>query len=231
MQSSRMTRQLLLATAVLLYSLPGSPHGASAQEEVLGIEQHDEFRRSRATDFGRMFPRLRPFQPNENLLVALAEAMRDPGGGDTNNPNLFGAGFTFLGQFLDHDVTLMVEPLGAADRNLHRLLNNRTGHLDLDSVYGGGLQGSPQLYDRHGRFLFSTPNGFEDFQRDPVTGVAVLVENRNDENLIIAQLHIAFQKFHNHYIDKGLRFKAAQQQVRWHWQWIVVNEFLPTIVG
>lgn len=125
----------------------------------------------------------------------------------------------------------MVEPLGSADRNLFGLLNNRTARLDLDSVYGGGLQGSPQLYDAQGRFLFSTPNGFEDFQRDPTTGVAVLVEGRNDENLIIAQLHIAFQKFHNHYIDQGLRFKAAQQMVRWHWQWIVVHEFLPTIVG
>jgi hypothetical protein len=180
-----------------------------------------------------MFPRLRPFQPNETLLATLAEAMRDPapGAAEGNNPNLLGAGFTFLGQFLDHDLTLMVEPLGSADRNLFGLLNNRTARLDLDSVYGGGLQGSPQLYDAQGRFLFSMPNGFEDFQRDPTTGVAVLVEGRNDENLIIAQLHIAFQKFHNHYIDQGLRFKAAQQMVRWHWQWIVVHEFLPAIVG
>ena len=46
-----------------------------------------------------------------------------------------------------------------------------------------------------------------------------------------ASFHIAFQKFHNHYIDQGLSFKAAQQQVRWHWQWIVVHDFLPTIAG
>lgn len=58
--------------------------------------------------------------------------------------------------------------------------------------------------------MFSTPNGFEDFQRDPTSGVAVLVEGRNDENLVIAQLHIAFQKFHNHYINQGLTFSEAQ---------------------
>ena len=231
MSSARTSLQLVVTTA-LLSSFPVS-HGASALEEVLGIEQHDEFRRSRETDFGRMFPRLRPFQPNENLLATLAELMRDPapGAAEGNNPDLKGAGFTFLGQFLDHDLTLMVEPLGSADANLRGLLNNRTARLDLDSVYGGGLQGSPQLYDEKGRFKFSTPNGFEDFQRDPVTGVAVLVENRNDENLIIAQLHIAFQKFHNYYIDQGLHFRAAQRMVRWHWQWMVVHEFLPTLVG
>jgi len=233
MSASRTTLPFFLSATVLLSSLPGLFQSASALEEVLGIEQQDEFRRSRETDFGRMFPRLRPFQPNEALLATLAEQMRDPapGAAEGNNPDLKGAGFTFLGQFLDHDLTLMVEPLGTADRNLFGLLNNRTARLDLDSVYGGGLQGSPQLYDRRGRFLFSTPNGFEDFQRDPATGVAVLVENRNDENLIIAQLHVAFQKFHNHYIDQGMRFKEAQQMVRWHWQWIVVHEFLPTIVG
>jgi Animal haem peroxidase len=233
MSSVRTKLQLIVALTALIYPLSSSLPGASAQEEVLGIEQHDEFRRSRQTDFGRMFPRLPPFQPNENLLATLAEQMRDPASGapEGDNPNGFGAGVTFLGQFLDHDMTLMVEPLGAADRRLFGLLNNRTARLDLDSVYGGGLQGSPQLYDRHGRFLFSTPNGFEDFQRDPTTGVAVLVENRNDENLIIAQIHIAFQKFHNHYINQGLSFRAAQQQVRWHWQWILVNEYLPTIVG
>src|SRR5215510_14957677 len=231
MPASRTTLPFFLSATILLSSLPGLFQSASALEEVLGIEQQDEFRRSRASDFARMFPRLSPFQPNEALLIALSEGMREPDGFDGNNVNAVGAGFTFWGQFLDHDVTLMVEPLGSADRSLRGLLNGRTAFLDLDSVYGGGLQGSPQLYDRRGRFLFATPNGFEDFQRDPATGVAVLVENRNDENLIIAQLHIAFQKFHNHYIDKGLSFKAAQQQVRWHWQWIVVNEFLPTMVG
>src|SRR5215510_2319775 len=199
MPASRTTLPFFLSATILLSSLPGLFQSASALEEVLGIEQQDEFRRSRASDFARMFPRLSPFQPNEALLIALSEGMREPDGFDGNNVNGVGAGFTFWGQFLDHDVTLMVEPLGSADRSLRGLLNGRTAFLDLDSVYGGGLQGSPQLYDRRGRFLFATPNGFEDF--------------------------------HNHYIDKGLSFKAAQQQVRWHWQWIVVNEFLPTMVG
>jgi hypothetical protein len=168
-------------------------------------------------DFGRMFPTLPAFQPAEALLKSLALAMQDPNAAADDNPLSVPSGFTYLGQFLDHDITLMVEFLSQADSDLGGLGNNRTPRLDLDSVYGAGPVGNPQLYDAQGRFVFSTPNGFEDFQRDPTSGVAVLVEGRNDENLVIAQLHIAFQKFHNHYINQGLTFSEAQQMVRWHW--------------
>ena len=109
------------------------------------------------------------------------------------------------------------------------MVNGRTAKLDLDSMYGGGQVGSPQLYDG-AKFKFSSPNGFEDLQRAE-SGQAVLVEGRNDENLVIAQIHIAFQKFHNAWIDQGLSFSQAQKMVRWHWQWIVVHDFLPHIVG
>jgi hypothetical protein len=182
------------------------------------------------TDFGRMFPDLPAFQPADQLLVALAEAMKEssPPAPINDNPTGTPSGFTYLGQFLDHDMTLDATPLGDANINIDAMVNSRTPMLDLDSVYGGGQVGSPQLYDG-AKFKFSNPNGFEDFQRT-ATGQAVLVEGRNDENLVIAQLHIAFQKFHNKLIDQGLSFSEAQRTVRWHWQWIVVHEFLPHIV-
>ena len=181
------------------------------------------------TDFGRMFPDLPLFQPADQLLVDLALAMKDPNLPVNDSPVGTPSGFTYLGQFLDHDLTLDATPLGEANIDIDEMVNGRTARLDLDTMYGGGQAGSPQLYDG-ARFRFSSPNGFEDLQRT-ASGQAILVEGRNDENLVITQVHIAFQKFHNSLIDQGLSFSQAQRTVRWHWQWIVVHEFLPHIVG
>ena len=150
------------------------------------------------------------------LAMLLALAMKDPNADVNDNPNGTPSGFTYLGQFLDHDLTLDATPLGDANIDIDAMVNGRTAKLDLDSMYGGGQVGSPQLYDG-AKFKFSNPNGFEDLQRTG-TGQAVLIEGRNDENLVIAQLHIAFQKFHNALIDQGLSFSDAQRTVRWHWQ-------------
>ena len=169
------------------------------------------------------------FQPADRLLVDLALAMKDPNLPVNDNPDLTPSGFTYVGQFLDHDLTLDATPLGDANIDIAAMVNGRTPRLDLDSMYGGGRRKSPQLYDGP-KFKFSSPNGFEDLQRTE-TGQAILVEGRNDENLVIAQVHIAFEKFHNAWIDRGLRFREARKMVRWHWQWIVVHEFLPHIVG
>ena len=59
--------------------------------------------------------------------------------------------------------------------------------------------------------------------------------------MIVSQLHLAFLKFHNAVVDKvkidtGLTnpneiFAEAQRIVRWHYQWIIVHEFLPLTVG
>jgi Animal haem peroxidase len=182
-----------------------------------------------STDFGRMFPGLAAFAPPDPLLVNLALAMKDPNLAVNDNPDGTPSGFTYLGQFLDHDLTLDATPLGEANIDTDAMVNGRTARLDLDSMYGGGQIGSPQLYDG-AKFKFSSPNGFEDLQRTD-TGQAVLVEGRNDENLVIAQIQIAFMKFHNAWIDYGLSFSEAQQMVRWHWQWIVVHEFLPHITS
>ena len=53
---------------------------------------------------------------------------------DNPNPEMT-VGFTFLGQFLDHDITFDPAPLTAPPANGPNL---RTPFLDLDSVYGRG---------------------------------------------------------------------------------------------
>jgi len=193
---------------------------------VVAIDKHPM-----STDFGRMFGDLPAYTaPSDELLHSLAESMRDPNLPINDNPAGVSSGFTYVGQFLDHDLTLNTTPLGEATIDVDGMLNNRIPKLDLDSMYGGGRQGNPELYDAVGHFKFEQPNGFDDLQRTG-SGQAVLVEGRNDENLVIAQIHIAMQKLHNHFLDTGVSFTEAQQLTRWHWQWVVVHDFLPEIVG
>ena len=56
------------------------------------------------------------------------------------------AGYTYLGQFIDHDLTLDLTPLGDGPGGV--ISNFRSPRLDLDSLYGLGPGGTPFLY-RH----------------------------------------------------------------------------------
>ena len=70
-------------------------------------------------------------------------------------------------------------------------------------------------------------------------GTAIIADPRNDQTLIILQLHVAMQKFHNRLVDymrasgmpRSAVFESARRLARWHYQWIVTHEFLPAIVG
>lgn len=140
---------------------------------------------------------------------------------------------TTLGQFIDHDLTLDTLPQPAEPVDPTDLLNSRTFRFDLDNVYGGGPTVSPQLYDTDGaHFLLqeANQNGVRDLPRNP-DGSAILVEHRNDENEIISQIHVGFLKFHNTLIDQGLTFEQARRTTIRYYQWIVLHEFLPHIVG
>jgi hypothetical protein len=148
------------------------------------------------------------------------------------------AGVTFMGQFLDHDMTFdETSPLGVPLDPL-QAPNTRTPGFDLDSVYGAGPSGSPQLYHPSDRDKFRVDNGglFEDLPRN-ANGSAILADRRNDENLMLAGLHAAFLLFHNRVVDllrsQGQTnvFAAAQRLVRWHYQWMILHEFLPLFVG
>ena len=78
----------------------------------------------------------------------------------------------------------------------------------------------------------------------PRDGTAIIGDPRNDENLMIAGLQVAFLKFHNRIVDmlrdgrprlgraaRERRLRRRAQLATWHYQWIIVNEFLPPIVG
>jgi Animal haem peroxidase len=165
------------------------------------------------------------------------------------------AGFTYLGQFIDHDITF--DPMSKLDRpnEPDSLVNFRTPRLDLDSLYGSGPQDQPFLYDWKrsrppGKKLLvahnspdamvgGEPLASQDLPRNH-EGRALIGDPRNDENVILTQLHLLFIRFHNAVVDRLLAagqvaaddlFDEAQRIVRWHYQWIVVNEFLPMVAG
>lgn len=165
------------------------------------------------------------------------------------------AGYTYLGQFIDHDLTLDLTPLSRArGSDLSRTVNFRMPRLDLEHLYGGGPDVWPFLYERThlrsaARFLIGRTIPTSDFgsssndlPRSP-DGIALVGDPRQDENLIIAQLHLAFLKLHNaiigdakalgaspHYRNAGSTFDAARRVLTWHYQWVVRHDFLRQIL-
>ncbi|HEY1703424.1 MAG TPA: heme peroxidase family protein [Trebonia sp.] len=224
--------------------------------------------------FGRMFPALPARKP---AGLGLAERFGLPGGlmdggettTDQENPGL-PAGFTYFGQLIDHNTTF--DPTSQLDQDTDplSLTDFRPPRLDLANVYGTGPVAQPYLYDpdSRGTKIATSANGVDVVRTSE--HVALIGDPRNDENLLLSQLHLAFVKFHNALVDLlaagtitdvngdplpprppaqppvedpgvpieellstgdyyGALFSKAQQLARWHYQWIIVHEYLPLI--
>ncbi len=195
--------------------------------------------------FGRMFRHLPPFLPSDEALDALARQMVEPepqpGQDDTvgDNPDI-PAGFTYFGQFVDHDLTFDPTSKLQGENDPDALVDFRTPRFDLDSVYGRGPDDQPFLYEDDGVHLLLGKNraGEEDLPRN-AKGRALLGDARNDENLIISQLTLGILKYHNRVLDapavarlpEDRRFDEGRRIVRWHYQWAVIHDFLARLVG
>ncbi|SFI23012.1 Animal haem peroxidase [Planctomicrobium piriforme] len=148
-----------------------------------------------------------------------------------------------LGQFIDHDLTF--DPASSLQKvnDPDALVDFRTPRFDLDNLYGRGPDDQPYMYQGDGvRFVLGralTGNSDDASSRDlqrTAGGRAIIGDPRNDENVIISQLQAAFLRFHNRVADvlkaSGPRdFAKVQEVVRWHYQWVVLHDFLPTIIG
>jgi hypothetical protein len=109
-------------------------------------------------------------------------------------------------------------------------------------VYGDGPSGSRLLYDQTDPVKFRVEHGglFEDLPRD-ANGTAIVADPRNDENLVISGLQVAFLLFHNAMVDRVRInepdwssedvFHEARRLTTLHYQWLLVHEFLPQFVG
>ena len=186
-----------------------------------------------------MFKKLAAYNPSDALLKDLARQMNDGKApisdvkdSDAEFDSGIPAGFIYFGQFIDHDMTRDKTPLSLQQQDPQAMTNYDTPRFDLGSVYGGGPTASPELYDakRPGYLKVNVHDGLTDLPRDEV-GAAFLGDPRNDENLIVAQLHTVFLRLHNTFRDQGKSFTQAQQLCRWHYQWLIVHDFLPRIVG
>jgi hypothetical protein len=236
------------AGAVVGGQLPTVAHAADGGPGLHGVELRGMYLTSKNRlaegRFGLMFKKLPAFAPPDSLLDDLASKMVEPDTSDAflakKGENLF-AGFTFIGQFIDHDITLDTTPLSLQQEDPDATTNFRTARYDLDSVYGRGPVDDLKFYDPDDRdklLLLKNEYGVLDMARDG-DGHAIIPDRRNDENLIVVQFHKAVAQFHNAIVDyvraQGMRkewvFEAARRLTRWHYQWAVIHDFLPRFVG
>ena len=202
----------------------------------------------------------------EQPVISGTAVTKDDNDRFNENPNpALTSGFTFVGQFVDHDITFDTTSLSEQQADPNATTNFRTPRYDLDAIYGLGPNQNPQLYDSNDRDKFKIvetkydenkgikglvltepettyypkpPLVVWDVQRDSA-GKATIADPRNDQTLIILQMHVAMQKFHNKLVDymRALRvpraavFESARRLARWHYQWMVTHDFLPAIVG
>jgi heme peroxidase len=182
---------------------------------------------------------------NETLanLDALGAAMTSgfdpPKDGRDDEESGIPALYTYLGQFVDHDLTF--DPMSSLTKqnDPDALTDFRTPAFDLDDVYGRGPDDQPYLYDHGPTFLLGDPIAgasdpdARDLPRNNASIRRALIgDPRNDENSIVSQLHGLFLRFHNRTVadNPGLDFAHIQRLVRFHYQFVLLNDFLPRIV-
>jgi len=195
--------------------------------------------------FSRMGPKGIGKQLGDGARKKLGAAMARAGGGLSQIP----AGFTYLGQFIDHDLTFdKTDVMLGTNVTPAQLLQARSPSLDLDSLYGAGPldPASAKFYEADGLHLKMgkttgpTKNGF-DLPRGAGNTVAkkrkaIIPDPRNDENLAVAQTHLAMIRFHNRVVDTQLggvsaaqKFDTAREIVTKHYQWMIRTDYLPRI--
>lgn len=236
----------------------GKHEGASIQGEGLVNDSASGFR------FTRIFPALSPFVVKMSVARSVGELMTSPdvARGDSNIP----VGYTYFGQFVDHDITRDVTEatVGEADNPNtdaieqtmdQDLVQRRSPSLDLDSVYGTPTEGggASPLVDGV-RFSFQATqtspgagNSAKQLRYDLHRGrsrnssgeevdVVLIPDNRNDENLAVAQMHALWMRFHNRIVTELERaepttapqvlFSRARDLTTKHYQYIVLHDFL-----
>jgi heme peroxidase len=201
--------------------------------------------------FSRMGPIGGGLQLGDPNRAKIGNAMAVGGGGASTVP----AGYTYLGQFVDHDLTFdKTAVMLGQDVSPAQLLQARSPSLDLDSLYGAGPgdPGSAKFYGSDGVHLKMgntvaaegdpAKTGF-DLPRTGGSGTvaqkrkALIPDKRNDENLAVAQTHLALIRFHNRVVDSlpsalpaAQKFQKARELVTKHYQWMIRTDFLPRLV-
>ena len=187
---------------------------------------------------------------DESVLDELGRAMEKASAPGDNE--FVSSGYTYLAQFIAHDLSYGPESVPEGPFDLSKLSQKQSPYLDLASFYGGGPDLSPQFYTDDVRMkigltlkaaLGQVEKEFEnDLPRDNTNRQnprkAIIADPRNDDNLILAQTHVAFLKFHNAVADflekepnsTPASFKDVREKVVKHYQWIALHDLLPKII-
>jgi len=199
------------------------------------------------------FSRMGPSGANKQLGIPNRKKIASAMVSGTRSVSSIPAGFTYLGQFVDHDLTFDKTAVMLGENvTPAQLIQARSPSLDLDSLYGGGPNDpeSAKFYEsdlQHLKIGSSVAIGGipafpgHDLPRGAGTTAdekrkAVIPDPRNDENLAVAQLHTAMIRFHNRVLDTlpssippGQRFGRARQKVVKHYQWMLKTDYLPRV--
>ena len=191
--------------------------------------------------YGRLFPDLPSFSAEQDFLFALGRAggLCDCGD-EADLPASLGtaaAGWPLFGQFIAHDITAdRSPPQPHADPS--KLRNARSPRLNLEGLYGDGPVGHPFLFQRDDPAKLLTAPGGADLLRN-TEGTAIIGDPRNDSHVIVSQMHLAFVHAHNAFVDRvrasgepeAQVFGTAARELVWHYQSVVLREFLPSLIG
>ena len=184
--------------------------------------------------YGRMFD-LPALEADDELLHRIGAAGGFCDGGDCLGDAKVEAGWPFFGQYVAHNLTADRSPL-RAHVDVTTLINVRSPRANLESLYGGGPTGTPFMYSRNDPAKLLENDG--DLPRNQ-EGFALIGDPRNDVHTFMNQMQVAFIRAHNLLVDR-LRddgcaeselFNEARRALSWHYQWVIVNDFLPGLVG
>jgi hypothetical protein len=250
---ARLSRLPAVNAAPHLENTKMAEHHGLSPLKGLNAFCHLHHRDTSADRFGRLFD-LPPLYVRPEHLEAIG-AKNGPmdGGTSADRTDSVAVGQVFFGQFIDHDITLDATSSLSAVSTPEDIQNVRTPTLDLDCVYGDGPEATPFLYHGQGQFsgikLLTGADGTaapgqsathagEDLQRTS-HGTAIIGDPRNDENRVISQLQLAMIRFHNKVVDQlhgegvedGELFEEARRLTTWHYQWVVIQDFLRTMCG
>ncbi|MEL7534282.1 MAG: peroxidase family protein [Bacteroidota bacterium] len=197
---------------------------------------HDE------SAFSKLFPELPALYVPEQKLQKLAARMVEYSRclDSTHISN----GQSIFSQFLAHDMTF---ESSSKLRSFHDpsvpLQNDRSFNLDLDCVYGQWTQDF--LYDAQDRSKLLLGEKYSDLEcgyfwtdlQRNAQHKAIIPDARNDENVIVSRMQVLFIDFHNKVVDVVRKetgahnvFQAARKRVIWHYQWLILQEFLQEVM-
>ncbi len=243
------------------------------QVEAMPFNTFQYFSRSLVEDQNNCLPKA---AQTVEFLTRLADEMVDRAGVADSNSTI-PPGYTYWGQFIDHDLTAgtniaggnvitqdMFDPMIPSQVE-QDITNTRTPFFDLDSVFGdsnGPFGFNTSFYGHAGDPVKlrigtvtnapaeETPRPELGLERDLLRNadkirpndavtIAVIGDERNDENLIVAQFHLGIMKFYNEVVDVFRAanpnstllqiYRQARREVTLHYQWLVVNDFLMCI--